>query len=217
MTARSDIPPDVQTDPVTMVVIISGRRLLAEALGTSLTEGCGAEVCRVVHDEQDLLSLPAVQGRSVWLIDLDHPGVNLEVIEATVPAVLARRIGFYDAFTTRHAETAFALALTVLLPLTSTLDHLCGSVFGDRRRSSATQAQGLSRSDLARLASLTPRQIEVLRTLAEGLSVSSAARLLGVTTHTVETHKRRTFEKLGVQQQAHAVALAAAAGLVLPD
>jgi len=199
-----------------LVVIISGRRLLAEALGALLADRCGDEGCHAVHDDLQLFALPAPTGRSSWLIDLDETGAGHAAIDAAMPAALARRIGFYDAFTSRHADAAFALRLTVLFPLASTVDHVRDAVFGDRPTSSATQAKGLSRGELARLATLTPREIEVLRLLAGGLSVPTVARLLGVTVHTVETHKRRTFEKLDVQQQGRAVALAVQAGLVLP-
>jgi len=203
-------------DAAAWVVIVSGRRLLAEALGALLAHRCGDEHCLAVHDDLELRAIPSVTGRSSWLIDLDEPGATADVLDATIPPTLARRIGFYDAFTSRHADAAFALRLTVLVPLASSVDHVRDAVFGDRPTSSATEAKGLSRRELARLATLTPREIEVLRLLAGGRPVSTVARLLGVTVHTVETHKRRTFEKLGVQQQGRAVALAVEAGLVLP-
>ncbi|MDQ3483806.1 MAG: helix-turn-helix transcriptional regulator [Actinomycetota bacterium] len=200
-----------------MVVVVSGRRLIAEALRELLADRCGHEHCHAVHDDPGLGAVPLAIGRSAWLIDLDDPGAGPDAIVATMPPDLVRRLGFYDTFTAGHADAAFALRLTVLFPLASDLDHIHDAVFGDRQTSSATEARGLTRRELARLAALTPRETEVLRLLAGGLSVSAIARLLGITTHTVDTHKRRTFQKLDVQQQGRAVALAVEAGLVLPD
>lgn len=199
-----------------IVVVVSARRLLAEALCALLAERCGDEHCHAVHDDLQLGAVPSATGRSSWLIDLDDTGASRAAIAATIPPALARRLGFYDAFTARHADAAFALGLTVLFPLASGVDHVHDAVFGDRRTSSATEAKGLTRRELARLATLTPREIEVIRLLAGGLAVSAVARLLGITAHTVETHKRRTFQKLDVQQQGRAVALAVEAGLVPP-
>ncbi len=200
-----------------IVVVISGRRLLAEALCTLLAERRVDTHCHAAQDDLGLLAVPPVRGQSAWLVDLDKPGAGHDAIDATIPPTRARRLGFYDTFTARHADAAFALRLTVLLPLASDVDHICDAVFGDRRTSSATEAKGLTRRELARLATLTPREIEVLRLLATGISVSAVAQLLGITARTVETHKRRTFEKLDVQQQARAVALAVEAGLVLSN
>ncbi len=203
--------------PDGMVVIVSGRRFLAEALGALLTDRWGGEHCHAVHDDAGFLAVPPAPGRSAWLIDLDEPGAAHDAVDAAIPPARARRLGFYDSFSAPHADAAFALRLTVLFPLASGVDHIHDAVFGDRHTASATEARGLTRNELVRLATLTPREIEVLRLLAGGLPVSAVARLLGITAHTVETHKRRTFAKLDVQQQGRAVALAVEAGLVLPE
>lgn len=65
----------------------------------------------------------------------------------------------------------------------------------------------------ARLA-LTPREVEVLAAMADGLSNKAIARRLGVVVKTVENHKTRVFDKLGVKTQAHAVGLAISQGLL---
>lgn len=61
---------------------------------------------------------------------------------------------------------------------------------------------------------LTARERDVLRAMAEGLGAKTIARRLGVAVKTVESHKFRIFEKLGVHTQAHAVAMAITHGLV---
>jgi two-component system response regulator NreC len=61
---------------------------------------------------------------------------------------------------------------------------------------------------------LTPRELDVLAAMADGLSTKAIARRLGVAIKTVENHKTRVFDKLGVRSQAHAVATAIGQGLL---
>jgi DNA-binding NarL/FixJ family response regulator len=62
-------------------------------------------------------------------------------------------------------------------------------------------------------ASLTKRELEVLRLLAAGLSQRAIARELVITPKTVSTHIQRILAKLGVHNQAQAVAAAFRLGL----
>ena len=68
----------------------------------------------------------------------------------------------------------------------------------------------------ARLAELTPRELEVLRLVARGLSNAEIARELVVGDATVKTHVARIFSKLGLHDRAQAVVLAYESGLVEP-
>lgn len=54
---------------------------------------------------------------------------------------------------------------------------------------------------------LTSRELEVLGTMSDGLSTKAVAHHLGIAVKTVENHKTRIFNKLGVRTQAQAVAL----------
>lgn len=57
-------------------------------------------------------------------------------------------------------------------------------------------------------APLTVREGEVLRLVAKGLAGKQVASLLGISPKTVEQHKTRIYGKLGVANQAAAVAVA---------
>jgi DNA-binding NarL/FixJ family response regulator len=63
---------------------------------------------------------------------------------------------------------------------------------------------------------LTPRELEVLRAIGSGATTRKVAHLMGISPKTVENHKQRIFCKLGVQNQAHAVAVAMRQGLLGP-
>lgn len=60
---------------------------------------------------------------------------------------------------------------------------------------------------------LTPRELDVLAAMTDGLAAKAIAARLGMAVKTVENHKIRVFEKLGVRSQAHAVSVAMAYGL----
>jgi len=55
---------------------------------------------------------------------------------------------------------------------------------------------------------LSKREREVLRLLAEGASYAQVAQRLGISAHTVTSHVKNIYRKLGVRTAAEAVARA---------
>jgi LuxR family transcriptional regulator, maltose regulon positive regulatory protein len=64
---------------------------------------------------------------------------------------------------------------------------------------------------------LSPRELEVLPLIAQGLSNQAIADRLYLSLHTVKTHARTIYAKLGVGSRTQAVARARALGILDPD
>jgi DNA-binding NarL/FixJ family response regulator len=83
-------------------------------------------------------------------------------------------------------------------------------------REFASQRPRTDSSSAARLATLTPRETQVLRLMAEGLSNPELAARFVVTEETVKTHVSRILAKLGLRDRTQAVVTAYETGLVVP-
>lgn len=66
----------------------------------------------------------------------------------------------------------------------------------------------------AATSALTSREVQVMQGIGEGLSTAEIGNALGISAKTVENHKQRIFDKLGVQSQAHAIVISRSAGLL---
>lgn len=68
--------------------------------------------------------------------------------------------------------------------------------------------------DVARFASLSDREVEVVTLLASGHTLESAGRVLFLTANTVKSHRCRIYKKLDIGSAIQLGVIAAKAGLV---
>jgi DNA-binding NarL/FixJ family response regulator len=80
------------------------------------------------------------------------------------------------------------------------------------RKTLLEYGRGASKRDL--LATLSPRQREVLRLIAEGKTTKQIAQLLEISVKTVETHRAQLMERLGIHDVAGLVRYAIIVGLI---
>lgn len=94
-----------------------------------------------------------------------------------------------------------------------------GSYFSEeiRDRISIDPATGNSKAICeSRLTQLSSRQIEVLRNLAIGLSVKDVAKKMHITVKSVDSHKYRIMQTLGIHDRVDLARYAIREGLVCP-
>ena len=192
------------------VIVLSERRLLADAIGLLLDDA----PVRHSADQHTLRAMITSDPMVTVVIDLEAPGMATEDLVGLLDGHRGRRCSVYDRFTPAIAATAFELGSQAPLGLDSPVDALRSALTGTAG-TTITRADGPTRQELDRLAMLSTRELEVLRAVAQGRSASAIAADLGVTTHTVNTHRRRAMRKLDVVQQVQAVGLLARAGAVI--
>src|SRR5487761_2714220 len=111
-------------------------------------------------------------------------------------AVAAMKAGAVDFLQKPFAET------TLLAVVRQALE----------RQSAAAAEVEAAATAAARLASLTPREHEVLAQLVAGHANKVIAQVLGASPRTIEVHRARVMEKLGVRSLPDLVRLVLAAG-----
>lgn len=148
----------------------------------------------------------------VALLDVHMPGLGgTEVLRRLMNDESPTRVVFLSGLATPElASAAMAAGAWGMLDKQSTAEELCSAV-----RAAARGEQVLS----ARLrgnggAVLTQREREILALVAEGQSAPEIAERLTLSPHTVKTHLRNSFDKLGVADRAAAVAAAMRRGLL---
>ncbi|HEX8125258.1 MAG TPA: response regulator transcription factor [Allosphingosinicella sp.] len=167
----------------------SGVELLRQA--RSLEPGC------ILLD----VRMPGMDGLEVQQA-LREAGVALPVIIMTGHGDIAVAVSAMKAGAIDFIEKPFEKEV-LLTALEQGFSRLRKE---ERNRHKAEEAE-------LRIASLTPREREVLAGLAEGLANKTIAYDLGLSPRTVEIHRANLMQKLGVHSLSEALRIAFAAGM----
>lgn len=162
--------------------------------------GAGAPDLTVVHapSEVDAATVSRAEG-AVLVLGPDREVDLIAALEAGATGYLLA-----GATTTEVAAAAQSVVAGTAVVPPLMLGGLLRHVVERRRR--LDRAAGV-------LATLTPRELEVLGCAAVGLRRAEIAQQLFIATDTVRTHLQRIMSKLGVHSQPELVALAAQLGL----
>ena len=203
------------------VLLADDHRMVAEGLKGLLTPdfelvGIVEDGCAMVQAARDLnpdvivadISMPHLNGiEALVLLKQHNPQVRVVFLTMHRDTAYARRALQAGAlgFVLKHsAPVELVLAVRAALQgRTFIAPELAAEVF----RTAAKQD-----SDPA--AALTPRQREILKLLAEGHSAKRIAATLNLSSRTVEDHKYRLMETLGIENSAELIHFAIKQGLV---
>jgi DNA-binding NarL/FixJ family response regulator len=214
---------------MTRVMIVDDQTLVRSGFRMILTNG-GLEVVGEAVDGAQAVTLARRLHPDVVLMDVRMP--EMDGLEAT------RRILAHDAscrvlmLTTfdldKYVYAALSFGASGFLLKDVSAEHLVASVrlvaTGDAllapsitRRLVERFARADRSLEIHRdLATLTPREVEVLELLGRGLSNTELASELHLSEATVKTHVARIFAKLGLRDRAQAVVVAYETGLIAP-
>jgi DNA-binding NarL/FixJ family response regulator len=185
-----------------------GIEVVAEA-------GDGREALRLIEElRPDLvlldITLPVISGFDVLeeinKRQLETRVIILTVHEATEYAMRALRTGAAGYLPKSAASNELEEAIKTVAQ---------GGTYISReisKKSLLDFAKAHTQQDL--LASLTPRQREVLKLIAEGHSTKNIAGKLNISVKTVESHRAKLTERLGIRDVAGLVRFAIKMGLI---
>jgi len=182
-----------------------GRLLESEGYSVEMFAGAWEFLARTPHP-----------GPSCIILDLNMPGLNgLELQQALAERGYGEQIIFI---------TGGASVPTCLQAMKAGAVDYLSKPFGDEDLLRALQAaltrsseQWLQRSQRKevreRVATLTPREFDVLKLVIGGMLNKQIASQLGTTEATIKVHRGRVMEKMGVKSVAKLVILAQRAGI----
>jgi two-component system, LuxR family, response regulator FixJ len=164
--------------------------------------------CRVFNSANKFLEQYDPRQPGCLVLDLFMPGMSgLELQEelnrrgAMIPVI----------FITGHADVASAVAAVrhgafnyLQKPFRNSelIENVRGAIEFDRRNRETLAQQDVIRD---RIASLTPREREVLELIVRGLASKVMAHEMGVSKRTVELHRSRVMGKMGANSVAQLV------------
>ncbi|MCU1456288.1 MAG: hypothetical protein JWL73_380 [Actinomycetia bacterium] len=188
------------------LAVIAQEVILREGLAL-IVGGATVEVVACVASlrELDQLDVPF----DVVLVHLRDASDVAAFAERRFPDV--RVVGVHDSLPPALVGVALAAGFVTLVDTSADPASLIDAVAGSEARTRLRW----TRPTIGPMP-LTPRERSVLALVADGRTSGGVAAALGISIRTVEQHKQRIFERLGVQNQAHAVAIALRAGLLEP-
>jgi DNA-binding NarL/FixJ family response regulator len=191
-----------------LVEKIEGMVVVGEA-------GKGSEALELVRELRPdlmLLDITMPEGGGFEVLEQvtkNYPEIKIVVLtvhEAGEYAIRALREGAAGFLPKSAASTELEQAIQTVVR---------GEVYISPETSRKTlleYGRGASKRDL--LATLSPRQREVLRLIAEGKTTKQIAQLLEISVKTVETHRAQLMERLGIHDVAGLVRYAIIVGLI---
>ncbi|MEU6550259.1 response regulator transcription factor [Streptomyces sp. NPDC046915] len=218
--------------PPPRVLIADDQALVRTGFGMILTAD-GVDVVAEAADGDEAVEAVHRTRPDLVLMDIRMPGTDgLEATRRILSGALPEppRVIMLTTFDLdRYVYAALTAGASGFLLKDVTPEHLVAAV-RLARNGDALLAPAITRRLIERfvsqdpdspalhrdLAALTPRELEVLRTLATGLSNAELAARFRLSEATVKTHVARILAKLRLRDRAQAVVVAYETGLIVP-
>lgn len=200
----------------TRVVLAEDNLLVREGLVALLGTVDEVELVGVAEDLPGLLDAVAAHGPDVVLTDIRMPPSHTDEGVRAAAELRETHPDMGVVVISQFAEPAYALAVLdegsrgrayVLKDRVDDLQHLLGAIRavvggGSFIDEEVVDALIKSRSRLvdSPIASLTPRELDVLAEIASGKNNAGVASALSVSEHAVEKHTNAIFAKLGLSE-----------------
>lgn len=202
------------------------------ALSTLLNNQPDMEVVGIEGDGEAGLRMLAERKPRVAIVEIDMEGRSgFEVAGDLAMRQRETRVIFYSAATPvpdiyieqalRSKAAGYVLKSDSLANLLQAVQRAAagGTFFSESIQSRLTvdpMSGHLKAPFESRLAQLSDRQIEVLRNLACGLSVKDVARKMHISVKSVDSHKYRIMQALGIHDRVDLSRYAIREGLICP-
>ncbi len=204
------------------VLLADDHRIVAEGLQHLLS--ADFDLVAIVEDGPSMIEATKRLRPDVIVADISMPGMSgLDALRALRKEVPEVRV----VFLTMHGELAYARRALAEGALGFVIKHSASdelvlairSALEGRTYVTPALAGELFRTPgrekpRAPVETLTARQREILQLLAAGRSAKEIAAILGISSRTVEFHKYRMMETLGLHSSAELVTFAIKQGIV---
>jgi DNA-binding NarL/FixJ family response regulator len=203
------------------ILVVDDHPIVRQGLVGTLDDEPDLEVVESAGSAEEALALTARLRPDVILLDLELPGLSgVEAIPGLLAASPNSHILVFTAYDTdERVLSAVRAGASGYLLKGAAVAEITGAI-----RTVAAGGTALAPSAAATLAGalraprgagpLTAREREVLRLIAQGLPGKQIAGALGISERTVKFHTAALIRKLGADNRAQAVALAAQRGLL---
>ena len=208
------------------VLLADDHTLVLAGIRGLLTKLAGVEVVGEAADGHETLRLAETLRPDIILLDIGMPGLNgLEVAQRLNKldpnirvVILSMHVSEEYVLRALHAgASGYLLKDSAVAELEVAIRAVArGETYLSPPVSKRVVDDYVSRTGgiADPLASLTPRQREILQLVAEGHTSKDIAQRLGVSYRTIETHRNQLMKRLGVADLAGLVRFAVRAGLV---
>lgn len=212
------------------VVLVDDHLMLVDSLVTRFQRDAEIEVVGTATNADDGLALILETEPDVVILDVELPGRgSFDIGEEISSRLKNTKMIFLTGYL---SDIFIELALRVnavgyLLkgePIESLIHAIKKAARGEYCFSQSVQERLIfdhkknrySIQSESMLASLTSRQIEVLRHLARGKSVKEVARSMHLSEKSIDSHKYRIMHKLGIHDRVELARYSIREGLTLP-